>query len=132
MPDEQELRAAQAAFDEQRGRLQLARQELNELRRTIELNERDINLLEANAQAAQLQVQVMCSVVVYMRICWQELQKRTKTTEVQLRRCEQMLDEDRVDEARLAPINQNIAQLKQGVCYLWMVKHIVVCRTRYG
>jgi predicted RNase H-like nuclease (RuvC/YqgF family) len=58
VPDEQEQRAAQATLDEQRGRLQATRQELNELRRTIEVNERDINMLEANAQAAQLQVQV--------------------------------------------------------------------------
>jgi uncharacterized protein YydD (DUF2326 family) len=44
----------------------------------------------------------------------QELQKRVKTTETQLRKYEHMLDEDRVDEARLAPINERIEQLKQG------------------
>jgi hypothetical protein len=57
-PNEDEQRAAQAAFDEKRGRLQQARQELNERRRSIELNERDINLLEANGQTAELLVRV--------------------------------------------------------------------------
>jgi hypothetical protein len=44
----------------------------------------------------------------------QELHKRIKSAEVQLRKYEQMLEEDRVDEARLAPIYEKIEQLKKG------------------